>query len=118
MTTKKWGVTITITQNLSSFVFLISNISCEILWIQFKTCKGQQYLVGSNAAECTPLEKLDMSLHILHTKFICGLWETAQNCLIVIVHDHRLHQLVNYPTGGTNIFRPLFNKQPVYCDKY
>jgi len=61
------GVMIVIVQSLSSCEILIPNVGSEILWVQFKSCNGHQNLVGTfyrpNAAVCTPLEELDMSLH-------------------------------------------------------
>ena len=123
------GIMIAITQNLTSSEILIPDVSSEILWIKFKTCNDHQYIVGAfyrpNAAACTPLEELDMSLYKLHEKFknatiwLAGDFNSpginwsdmtlfegvnhvlAHNHLIDIIQNHGLHQLVTSPTLNT-----------------
>ena len=96
-----------------------------------------QYLVGSfyrpNTALCIPLEELDMSLHLLSENATIWLagdfnalginWSdttllvdashvSAHNHLIDIVQDHGLHQLVTFPTRGTNILDLFLTNDP------
>ena len=85
-----------------------------------------------NAALCTLLEELDMSLHLLGEKFknatiwlaqaLTGqtplyLWMqvmyvSTRNHLIDIVQDHGLHQLVTSPTRGINILDLFLSNDP------
>ena len=134
------GIMIAIAQSLAPSEILLPSISCETLWIQFKAFNDHQYLVGAfyrpNAAACTPLEELDMSLYILQEKFKnATIWlagdfnapgirwsditlsenvncSFAHNCLIDIVHDHGLHQLVTSPTRGNNILDLFLTNDP------